>query len=173
MRRFLAIVVIGARKCLEWPNLIAPVLCVLGGLALGGTWYPHSEAPGTRLVEPNLAFFSTIAQVFPVLIVALFVEVASSIASLRERTRTSRHNVAMEREWSDYHREKMMLRTGTGLLWSALIGEGAALYAVGYGPTAFVGAVCLISLPVTAVMTLNLFIGRASPKKPDGPRPKS
>ena len=75
-----------------------------------------------------------------------------------------------ELEWSNYHRERMLLRTGTGLLWSALIGEGAALYAVGYGPSAFVGAVCLISLPVTAVMTLYLFIGRASPEKPAEPR---
>jgi hypothetical protein len=156
------------RSASKRPDLWYPVLIIAGSWIVSRDY----ELPEGWLgpVQPrDGTFYTTVAQVFPVLLVALFVEVASSLGEFRREIEAARSQVAMDAEKEKevdqevYELELKRFRGGMMAASPIVIGEGAALVAIGNEPSAFLGSLTIACILVSGFALILVFIGRVKP----------
>jgi len=132
---------------------------------LPGLWISNPVQP------QDDAFYTTVAQVFPVLLVALFVEVASSLGAFQREVEAARSQVAMDAEREEgvdkevYELELKRFRAGMMAASPIVVGEGAALLAIGDQPTAFLGSLSIVCVVVSGFALILVFIRRVKPSQ--------
>jgi hypothetical protein len=156
-----------ARSAGRRPDLWYPVLIVAGSwvvsrdLGLPTLWLSNPVQPQDH------AFYTTVAQVFPVLLVALFVEVASSLGAFQREVEAARSRVAMDAEREKeidnevYELELKRFRVGMMAASPIVVGEAAALIAIGDGPSAFLGSLAIVCIVVSGFALILVFIREA------------
>jgi hypothetical protein len=113
-------------------------------------------------------FYSAAAQVFPLLLVALFVEVAARISGIREEAVNAHRGKAYskEKEEEEYRRvaqeQSRAFKLGLGVVGAIVIGEAATLWALADRPTRGVGALVVACLFFAGGALLFIFVQRVS-----------
>lgn len=148
-----------------WEHRVYPVIVpfvVIAAIPLGVV----GEGHGVHFAMP---FFTSAAQgVFPLLLVALFVE----LASVHERfsrvwgqaleLKVEENNPSLTADSRAF--EKQISIQARKMIWLTVIGESAALYALASGKaTSFLGVLCVLCMAFTVYLLATAHLARIAP----------
>jgi hypothetical protein len=144
------------------PNISFPLGIVF--IALAGSLFGLS-------FRPHAAFFTAAAQVFPVLLVAFFVEHATELRNFRAYGARLRARLELEEDVNRLDKFEEALnsltllkfRLGSAVIWPLALGEVAALWALATRPSAFLFGVCILSLGFAGLALIGRFRERVRP----------
>jgi hypothetical protein len=125
-------------------------------------------------VELSRDFYTAAAQVFPVLLIALFIEVAAEMGRRREQWDAEVESRTREKHYPEYSArsarfdgegdETKLFRLLLAALFPLIVGLTASLAALGWHPTSFLGAASVLSFLVGGLGLVVIFIRRIRPR---------
>jgi hypothetical protein len=136
-----------------YPVLVPFVVIVAVPLSLTGSCWG---------IQFRLPFFQATTQVFPLLLVALFVELAAAHQSLSRRVQLfpGINNPALEVDPVG----KQTAVQARKMVWLTVVGEAASLYAIAAADaTVYLGILCVLCMSFTVYLLVTAFLARIAP----------